>query len=168
MEGRNSQRNISPLGKDLSLIGRLVTKPQDNPEQVDSPISTFKNPSVNIGINTSKLVRFADEQDSFKPVTHFKMNSSVYKVNLHHNSQEITRSSNKKLPVNEDREIPSKRNKSPIGTIHKQNIRQRSVPVSPKITEVINKQIGTPQLPSINKIDTNVKGLKNINVKNTQ
>ena len=168
MEGKNSQRNISPLGKDLSLIGKLVAKPQENPEQMDSPISAFKNPSVNIGINTSKVVRFADEQEVFKPVSHFKMNSSVYKVNLHQNSQEITRSSNKKLPVNEDRKIPDKRNKSPIGTIHKQNLRQRSVPVSPKVAEVVNKQIGTPQLPSINKVDTNVKGFKNINIKNPQ
>ena len=134
IDAQKSQRNISPLGKDLNLIGKLVAKPQENPEQMDSPISAFKNPSVNIGINTSRLVKFAHEHEGFKPITHFKMNSSVYKVNLNQSSQEITRSSNKKLPVHEERTIPDKRNKSPIGFIHKQNVRQRSVPVSPRVT----------------------------------
>ena len=52
-----------------------MVKDAENPE--DPPLVN-KNESV--GINTSKVAKFIDDQDIMKPVTHSKFNFSVYKT----------------------------------------------------------------------------------------
>lgn len=43
MNGNSSERELSPISKDLNLIGKLIVKSNENPERNDSPIHVLKN-----------------------------------------------------------------------------------------------------------------------------
>ena len=72
-----STKQLSPLSKDKSVIGKLISTKVDNPEIFTQPPS-----NQSIGINTSKSFKFIEDQDIIQPVTHSKVNELPQKFNV--------------------------------------------------------------------------------------
>ena len=103
IEEKKREHSLSPLNKNPAKVGKLVFISKDsftednNPE--DAPSSFSLVPPKTIGTNTSRVGLYhapeadivkqnTQELDVFRPVTQFKLQSSVFDLNIRNSFQQ--------------------------------------------------------------------------------